>query len=266
MSDKAIGMKFSDWSYTRPDYAKIRNKIISYRNEMQNATSYLMLRDAWLNVKKEMEYMGFQEQIIYIRHLCGIDYEYSLKEVEMQNREDPELFALCDECNAIAAASEYCHELEKEFGNQIFVDTNTHLNVADSNSMRLLSKELELKLQYRKLMATANKDEEALYQVFRELINVRRELADSLGYNSYVDLGYHIQKRQDYGAKELAEFRSHIRKFVTPAIADIKDKSIELSYFPAAVDSNELISAIATMYNTVRRLNCRQENRHKIAE
>ncbi len=53
MSEKAIGMKFSDWSYTRPDYAEIRNKIISYRSEMQNATSYQMLRDAWLDVKKK---------------------------------------------------------------------------------------------------------------------------------------------------------------------------------------------------------------------
>ncbi len=248
MADKAVGMKFSSWSYTRPDYAEIRNKIMNYRNEMQNATSYQMLRDVWLNVKKEMEYMEFQEQIIYIRHLCGIDYEYSLKEVEMQNREDPKLYALCDECNVIAATSEYCHELEKEFGNQIFKETNTHLNTDDNNSMRLYSKELELKLQYRKLMAMANRDEEAIYQLFRELINIRCELADSLGYNSYIDLGCHIQKRHDYGAKELTEFRRHIRKYVTPAIADIKDKNIELSYLPAVVDSNELIAAIATMF------------------
>ncbi len=55
-------------------------------------------------------------------------------------------------------------------------------------------------------------------------------------------------------------------KICSPAVADLKAKNIELSYFPAAVDSNELMSAIATMYNTVRRLNCRQENRHKIAE
>ncbi len=53
MADKAVGMKFSDWSYTRPDYAEIRNKIINYRNEMQNADSYRMFRDAWLKIKKE---------------------------------------------------------------------------------------------------------------------------------------------------------------------------------------------------------------------
>lgn len=248
MAGKTVGMKFSEWSYTRPDYPEVRNKINSYKSKMQNASSYQMFRDAWLNVKKEMEYMEFQEEIVYIRHLCVIDYEYSLKEVEIQNKEDSELYALCDECNVIAAMSEYRHELEQEFGNRIFKNTNTHLNTADNNSMRLRSKELELKLQYRKLMAVANKDEEALYQVFRELINIRRELADSLGYNSYIDMGYHIHKRYDYGTKELTEFRRHIRECVAPAIADIKSKKIGLSYFPAAVDSNELISAIATMY------------------
>ncbi len=36
---------------------------------MQNAASFHMFRDTWLDIKKETEYMEFQEEIIYIRHL-----------------------------------------------------------------------------------------------------------------------------------------------------------------------------------------------------
>ncbi|HBA51155.1 MAG TPA: hypothetical protein DCZ91_25815 [Lachnospiraceae bacterium] len=115
-------MKFSQWNYTRPDYSQVKKNISDYRNKMQNATSCQMLRDAWLDVKKDIEYMEFQEEIIYIRHLCGIDYQYSLEEVEMHYRENPSVYALRDECDRIAADSGYCNELEQEFGNQIFVE------------------------------------------------------------------------------------------------------------------------------------------------
>lgn len=67
-------MKFSKWNYTRPDYSQVKKKISDYRNKIQNATSYQIFRDAWLDVKKEIEYMEFQEEIVYIRHLCGLDY------------------------------------------------------------------------------------------------------------------------------------------------------------------------------------------------
>lgn len=246
---KAENKKFSTWEYTRPDYSEIKKKISDCKNKMQNAASYQMFRDTWLEVKKELEYMLFQEEIIYIRHLCGIDYQYSLEEVELQDREEPSVYALRDECNKMAASSEYRSELEQEFGRQIFADIDQHKTAGNQDSMRLQSEEAALKMQYRRLMAENSCDEEALYQVFRKLIEIRCELADSLGYDSYIDLGYRIQGRRDYGTKEIEEFRCNIRKYVTPAIADIKARGIRFGYPPASVSgSGELMSAIVTMY------------------
>lgn len=242
-------MKFSKWNYTRPNYSEVKEKINDCKGKMQNAMSYQILRNAWLDVKKEIEYMVFQEEIIYIRHLCGIDYQYSLEEVEIQNKEEPSVYALRDACNRIAADSIYRYELEQEFEKQIFAYIDQHRAAENSDSLRLQSEESTLKLQYRKLMAKDNRDDEALYQVFRKLIEVRCELADSLGYNSYIDLGYHIQGRQDYGIREITDFRYNIQKYITPAVADIKAKGIDFNYPPAiAASSGELISAISTMF------------------
>ena len=242
-------MKFSEWGYTRPDYSEVKKKINDCKNNMQNATSYQIFRDAWLDVKKEVEHMVYQEEIIYIRHLCGIDYQYSLEEVEIQNREEPSVYALRDECDRIAAASGHRHELEQEFGKQIFAHIDPHRAAENSDSLRLQSEESALKMQYRKLMVKNNRDEEALYQVFRKLIEIRCELADSLGYNSYIDLGYRLEGRQDYGTREIADFRSNIQKYVTPAVAEIKAKGIDFSHPPAsAANSEELISSIAAMF------------------
>lgn len=241
--------KFSTWNYTRPDYSEVKRKINDCKNKMLGAISYQTFRDAWLDVKKEIEYMEYQEEIIYIRHLCGIDYQYSLEEVEIQNKEEPSVYALRDECSRIAAAFGYRNELEQEFGKQIFVYVEEHRAAENPDSMGLRSEESALKMQYRKLMAKGSRDDEALYQVFRKLIEIRCELADSLGYNSYIDLGYHIQRRGDFGTRETADFRRNIKKYVTPAVADIKEKGIDFGYPPAlAANPEELIASIVAMF------------------
>lgn len=246
---KYANTKFSTWKYTRPDYSDVKKKINDCKNRMLNAMSYQGFRDAWLDVKKEVEYLIFQEEIIYIRHLCGIDYQYSLEEIEIQNKEEPSLYALRDECNRIAAVSEYRDALEKEFGKQIFANMDQHKIVENSDSFRLQSEESALKMQYRKIMAQKSHDDEALYEVFRKLIEIRCELADNLGYKSYIDLGYKIQGRRDFGTKEIADFRQNILKYVTPAVADIKARGIRFDFPPAIAESSEeLISSIVTMY------------------
>lgn len=246
---KDADMKFSAWEYTRPDYAEVKKKICDCKNRMQNAMSCQMFREAWLDVKKEMEYLLYQEEIIYIRHLCGIDAQYSLEEVEIQNREDPPIDALRDECDRIAAASGYRHELEQEFGKQVFAHIDQHRAAENPDSMRLRSEESAMKMQYRKLMARDSRDDEALYQVFRKLMEIRCELASSLGYGSYIDLGYQIEGRREFGTGEITEFRRNIQKYITPAVADIKAKGIRFDSPPAmAVNSRELIAAIAIMF------------------
>lgn len=84
---------------------------------------------------------------------------------------------------------------------------------------------------------------------FRKLIEIRCELADSLGYNSYIDLGYRLEGRQDYGTREISDFRRHIQKYVTPVVAEIKAKGIGFVHPPAIpANSEELISAISAMF------------------
>ncbi len=145
-------MKFSAWNYTRSDYPEVKKKINDYKNKMQGAASYPVFRDAWLDVKKEIEYMVFLEEIIYIRHLCGIDYEHSLKEVEIQNREDPMVYALRDECDRMAAVSVYRAELEQEFGRQVFRPIDQQRAVNHPDSMRIKSEESALKSKGNRLL------------------------------------------------------------------------------------------------------------------
>ena len=242
-------MTFSQWIYERPDYESLKNRLRKLKECIQNASSYEELRSAWLEVKREIEYMGYQDEIVYIRHLCGIDYEESVKEVEIQNAEEPEVYALRDECNLLVKNSGYATMLENEFGKQILAQVKDHSVASDVDSLRLQSEELQLKMQYRRLMGSKDRDDDKLFDVFIRLIETRRELAASLGYDSYIDFGYQLRCRYNYGREELSGFRNQIQRSVTPILSELKKSGIALSQFPARIQrSKELITAITEMF------------------
>ena len=152
-------MDFSQWIYERPDYVSLKNRLRELKTCIQGASSYEELRSAWLEVKREIEYMDYHEEIVYIRHLCGIDYEESVKEVEIQNVEEPEVYALRDECNLLVKNSSYATMLENEFGKQVFVQVKGHSAANEADSQKLQSEEAQLKMQYRRLMGNKDRDE-----------------------------------------------------------------------------------------------------------
>lgn len=180
---------FSQWIYERPDYVAVKKRLKELKQRIQEASSYEEMRRAWLDTKSEIEYMDYQDEIVYVQHLCGIDYEESLKEVERQNVEEPEVYALRDECSLLVKNSRYAGMLENEFGKQIFAQVRGHSAANEADSLKLQSEELQLKMQYRQLMGNKDRDDDRLFDVFNRLIETRRELAVSLGYDSYIDLG-----------------------------------------------------------------------------
>ena len=219
-------MRFSQWVYERPDYTALKNRLNGLKTRIRDAASYEELREAWLAVKAECEYMEFQEEIAYVRHLCGMDYENSTEEVKIQNMEDPEVYALRDECNLLAKHSCFASGLENEFGSMIFAQIKEKTTVNEADSLKLQTEESRLKTEYRRLMRNSNRDDNELFEVFSRLIEIRRDLAASLGYKDYTELGYRLRNRYDYGRDELSVFRKQVQKTVTPVLDDLKRRGV----------------------------------------
>ena len=247
-------MKFSHLPYERPDYAMVKTRLRQYRAQIREAGDYEKLRDVWLDSKREFEHMEYWEMIAYIRYLCGIDYEKNAGEVKIQGTEDPKIYALRDECCLLAGNSPYRAGLEAEFGKQIFAQLKEYASGDKEESLQLQREEAQLKMQYRRLMAAKERDEDALFAVFDRMIEIRRNLAVSQGYDSYIDLGYHIRGRKDYGRKDLESFRDQIQKSITPILADLKNTGIALTQFQARTEKTEdLIAAIGEMFRDLSR-------------
>jgi len=66
-----------------------------------------------------------------------------------------------------------------------------------------------------------------LDRIYGELVAVRHKMAQTLGYENYVALGYRKMDRTDYDAKDVARFRSTVRTNVVPLAQKIYARRAE---------------------------------------
>ena len=69
---------------------------------------------------------------------------------------------------------------------------------------------------FRAFSEILSENEERLEKVWDELIKVRNQIANSLGYDSYVPVGYLERERLDYGREEVAKFRQQVVDEIVP--------------------------------------------------
>jgi M3 family oligoendopeptidase len=80
---------------------------------------------------------------------------------------------------------------------------------------------------------------------------VRSEIAQTLGFKNYVEMGYRLHSRFDYGINDIANFRSQIQKLITPACAELRINQT-INYPKANISSGkELITFIKNMYQDI---------------
>ena len=59
---------------------------------------------------------------------------------------------------------------------------------------------------------------------YDELVRLRDGMAKKLGFESYTDLAYLQRRRFDYTRRDAAAFRDQVRRVVTPAVAEIRER------------------------------------------
>jgi M3 family oligoendopeptidase len=61
-----------------------------------------------------------------------------------------------------------------------------------------------------------------LDSIYDQLVSLRQEIADKLGYKTYTPVGYGAMLRTDYGPEEVADFRKQIREIVVPLASKVR--------------------------------------------
>ncbi len=203
---------------------------------------------------EDMQYLEYIEEIAYIRYLCGVSYDFYEEEVRIQNVEDPQIAAIQNECDTLLINSPYAKEFELEFGYMIVNQLRNNSMLLSANTISLRAEESRLRTEYISLLSNRQSKDtfsDQLYDILDNLIKVRTEIANTLGYKSYIEMAYKLQGRFDYGENEIAAFRTQIKKLISPACNELR-KSITVQYPDTNVrDADELLTVIKDMFTDI---------------
>ncbi|UVI27281.1 M3 family metallopeptidase [Paenibacillus spongiae] len=241
--------KFSELKYISPNYEVEKAVLLKYKEEMATASTYMKFRDSWLSRKNADQYLDMLTDLAYIRFLTDTSDTFYKNTVHTDSIEDPLIKLLRKECDDVLLDSPYMEEIAAEFGDKMIQDMRIRRSLSGEKAVPLQLEENRLSIEYNKLVSSGKSKEAMsceLDELYDSMINVRTNLAKSLGFDSFIEMAYRIQGRVDYGKEDISSFRSQVLEVITPACAAFeKDRPY---------DDSVPIGAVGNIVHNVRNI------------
>ena len=194
-----------------------------------------------------------QANLVYIRASIDTNDAFYQKERDYFDEIGPEYQELETAYYKELVATPFRAELEQKWGTQLFALADNSIKSFSPEIVGLLQKENKLSSDYSKLVASAQIEfdgktltlaqmgpyaestdrsvrkaaMEASYSfypdngeqfdtIYDELVKLRHEIATTLGYKNFVELGYVRMNRIDYDAEMVKKFRDQVRDYIVP--------------------------------------------------
>ena len=258
-------MKFQEMPYHRPDIEALKAAYETAAGALRKAASYPEARKAFFDLQAREEEMETMFSICSVRNTVDTTDPYYDGEMKWLREQLASMIPLRKRCNEALAGSPFRPDFERELGAQLLRKVDAALKTADERIIPDVIREGELKQQYQKdsaLAATEFRGEtcnfygllkhmestdraerrEAFHAwaglyasisgkldaQYDELTALRNGMAKKLGYNSYIDLAYLQRNRFDYTQADAAVFRDQVRRIITPAVAELRERQRQL--------------------------------------
>ncbi len=274
-------MKFKDYPYKRPDMDAFKSEFNQHLEAFKSADSAeaqiaeIKAMDA---LKTNVATMF---QLAGIRYSINTNDAFYDAENAFADENGPILEGVQSNYYRALLDTKFKAELLEVYGEHIFNLAEVSLKTFSDEVLPLMQRENKLSSEYRKLRASAkinydgkvlnlpqmesymqSKDRavrqssaEAFWQFFAdnldefdriydELVKVRHEIAQKLGFKNFVELGYAKLNRTDYTAKEVAGYREQVRRDLVPyvrALGERKQKRLgldKLYYYDGSISFN----------------------------
>ncbi len=249
-------LKFSEMPYARPDVEEIKAQMKSRIETFSAAASYEQAREEFIAVDALKRHVSSCSTLAQVRHSIDTRDAFYDEEVNYWNRTMPELQEYLDLWVRALCASPFRPELEREFGEVVFINAEMELKCFDVSIIPLLQEENDLTTKYDKLIASAQiplrdgvytvaqlgpfktdaddalrleawkaegawyrSNKEELDAIYDRLTAIRHEMSRKLGLRDYVEMGYYRMTRNCYDSADVANFREAVRKYLVP-VAD----------------------------------------------
>ncbi|OIK14828.1 oligoendopeptidase F [Bacillus sp. MUM 116] len=257
-------MSFENYTYLRPNLDEMKKSFQFALDRFKNSSSIEEQSAAMQEVNKLRNDLGTMFNLCYIRHSVDTNDEFYKEEQDYIDEIQPEIEGLVNRFYQALIDSKYRSELEKKWGKQLFALAEGQLKTFKPEIVPLLQKENRLSTEYTKLLASAKiifegeertlaqlepftqatdremrkrasmakfaflaEHEAELDRIYDDLVKVRTEIAQKLGYKNFVELGYYRMMRTDYNAEMVANFRAQVKDFIVPIATKLKTRQAE---------------------------------------
>ncbi|MFT6715966.1 MAG: M3 family oligoendopeptidase [Saprospiraceae bacterium] len=254
-------MKFSQIEYTRPDLDKISNEFTSLINLLKSADSFESFENSMSKINVIRENFESFQSLVHVRHSIDTKNEFYEGENKFFDKNSPKIAQLSNEFYKTIVESDFKSDLNNKYGNHFLNGIECSLKTFHESIMELLGKENEVSSEYNSIIASAevelNGEKLTLSQLaphatsvdrklrkqssdvandwfhekgkilddnFHQLVQIRHEIAQKLGYKNFVELGYNRLGRTDYGAKEVKQFRDAVHEHIVPVVNKLRDR------------------------------------------
>ncbi|MBE7088966.1 MAG: M3 family oligoendopeptidase [Clostridiales bacterium] len=253
--------KFSEIKYERPNIEEVKAQIYDFIKNFKNAKNYEEAKNLFLQYNKSTTNLSTMQTVAYIRNTIDTNDKFYEGEMNYFYEELPKLQIIDKQAGELLLSSPYKAEFAKEFGEDLIKGLEAQQKLADERIIPLQVEESQLGQEYSKITAGCTTDfrgeecnfygllkhmqstdreerKEAflawanLYEktsgeldrIYSRLVEIRVEMAKTLGFESYVDMAYLANGHYYYNAKDIAKFRQQVVDEIVPAVSTLYEK------------------------------------------
>lgn len=253
--------KFREFEYRRPDISTVKETFSAALKELTEAETVERQYEAIRNInamRKEIESMNALGRI---RHTIDTTDPFYEAENAFYDENDPIFLEMITQYYQAIIGSKYRSELEQKMGKHVFDLAEITLKSFKPEIIADMQEENSLRTEYTKLIASAKirfegeernlsqmraffqshdrslrkrayeahthffaENQKTIDTLFDQLVKVRTQMANKLGYENFVPLGYLRLNRSDYDHTMVANFRKQVEKDLVPVVSGLIER------------------------------------------
>ncbi len=252
---------FKDYEYKRPELDALTKEIRLLIEQFKNAETVEKQISAIEEINNVRKEYGTHSTLVYIRASINTNDEFYQMERDYFDEIAPQFEEVIFEYYQELVKSPFRNELEEKWGSQLFALAENQIKSFSPEIIELLQKENKLVSEYSKLVASAQiefdgktltlaqlapygestdrevrkkamiarfdffkENGEKFDEIYDSLVKLRHQIATTLGYNNYVELGYVNMNRVDYNAEMVKNFRNQVKEYIVPVATKLYER------------------------------------------
>ncbi len=254
-------MKFDNFQYQRPAMESFEQRYRDCLEGFETANTFEEQDRLFGQINALRQQYATMYNICHIRHTINTKDKFFEAENNFYDEYNPSVEALTNRFYHLLLKSRFRKELERKWGDQLFVIAELSLKTFKPVILEDLKEENRLTSEYVKIKASAeivfndekytlptlfpletSKDRntrkaaaiakwnfyaeqtDKVEAIFDKLVKLRHNIANKLGYNNFTQLGYARMLRSDYNAAMVANFRKQVREFIVPIASELYER------------------------------------------